>query len=71
VNVPISKRALIQRLWSALRANGKHLRRARANKRKLFGKELIENVDIEKSARDLKVLEPWEEIDKRSASSRT
>ena len=56
------------------------MRMARAGKRKLFGhyylvgrKELIENVDIEKLARDLKVLEPWEEIEwiKRSATSRT
>jgi hypothetical protein len=69
VNVPISKRALIQRLRRALRAEGKHLRTARADKRKLFGhyylvgrKELIENVDIEKLGRDLKVLEPWESL---------
>jgi hypothetical protein len=47
--VPISRRALIQRLRRALRADGKHLRTARAGKRKLFGhyylvgrKELIE-----------------------------
>ena len=67
VNVPISKRALIQRLRRALQTDGKHLRTARAAKRKLFGhyylvgrKELIENVDIEKLARELKVLEPWE-----------
>jgi hypothetical protein len=67
VKVPISKRALIQRLRRALRADGKQLRMARAHKRKLFGhyylvgrKELIENVDIEKLARDLKVLKPEE-----------
>jgi hypothetical protein len=67
--VPISRRALIQRLRRALRADGKHLRTARAGKRKLFGhyylvgrKELIENVDIEKLGRDLNVLEPWESL---------
>jgi hypothetical protein len=45
------------------------LHTARAAKRNLFGryylvgrKELIENVDIEKLARDLKVLEPWESL---------
>jgi hypothetical protein len=69
VNVPINKRALIQRLRRALRADGKQLRAAHANKRKLFGhyyivgrKELIENVDIEKLARDLKVLKPEENL---------
>jgi hypothetical protein len=69
MNVPISKRTLIQRLRRALGADGKQLRAARANKRKLFGhyylvgrKELIENVDIEKLARDLKVLKPEESL---------
>jgi hypothetical protein len=69
VKVPISKRALIQRLRSALRAGGKQLRMARADKRKLFGhyylvgrRKLIENVDIEKLARDLKVLKPEESL---------
>ena len=69
VKVPISKRALVQRLRRALRVDGKYLRTARANKRKLFGhyylvgrKELIENVDIEKLARDLKVLKPEESL---------
>jgi ABC-type phosphate/phosphonate transport system ATPase subunit len=69
VKIAISRRALIQRLRRALQADGKHLRTARADKRKLFGhyylvgrKELIENVDIEKLARDLKVLEPWEAL---------
>jgi hypothetical protein len=67
MNVPISKRALLQRLRRVLRVQGKHLRTARAHKRKLFGhyylvgrKELIENVDIEKLARDLNVLKPDE-----------
>jgi hypothetical protein len=69
VKVRISKRALIQRLRRVLRAHGKHLRTARADKRKLFGhyylvgrRELIENVDIEKLARDLKVLKPEESL---------
>jgi hypothetical protein len=69
MNVPISKRTLIQRLRRALRADGKQLRAARANKRKLLGhyylvgrKELIDNVDIEKLARDLKVLKPEESL---------
>ena len=45
------------------------MRTARADKRKLFGhyylvgrKELVENVDIEKLARDLKVLKPEESL---------
>jgi hypothetical protein len=57
VKVPISKRALIQRLRLALQAKGKHLCTAQANKKKLLGhyylvdrKELIDNVDIEKLA---------------------
>jgi hypothetical protein len=71
MNVPISKRTLIQRLRRALRADGKQMRAARANKRKrkLLGhyylvgrKELIDNVDIEKLARDLKVLKPEESL---------
>jgi hypothetical protein len=69
VKVPISKRALIQRLRRALRADGKELRTARADKRKLFGhyylvgrRELIENVDIEKLARDLGLLKPGESL---------
>jgi hypothetical protein len=69
MTVQISKHALMQRLRRALRAGGKHLRTARANKRKLLGhyylvgrKELVDNVDIEKLARELKVLEPWEQI---------
>jgi hypothetical protein len=69
MNVSISKRALIQRLRRALQVEGKHLRTARAHKRKLFGhyylvgrKELIENVDIEKLARDLNVLKPDESL---------
>ena len=69
MNVPISRRALIQRLRRVLRADGKHLRTARAAKRKLFGhyylvgrKELIENVDIEKLARELKVLKSEESL---------
>jgi len=67
MNVQINKRALIQRLRRALRAERKHLRTARGDKRKLLGHyylvgrmELIENVDIEKLARDLNVLEPRE-----------
>ena len=69
VKVPISKRALVQRLRRALWAEGKHLRTARAHKRKLFGhyylvgpKELVENVDIEKLARDLGLLKPGESL---------
>jgi hypothetical protein len=69
VKVPISKRVFIQRLRRTLRADGKNLRTARADKRKLFGhcylvgrKELIENVDIERLARDIQVLEPWEMV---------
>jgi hypothetical protein len=45
------------------------LRTARANKKKLFGhhylvgrKELIDNVDIEKLARDLGLLKPGESL---------
>ncbi|MFY9835406.1 MAG: hypothetical protein WAK55_02870 [Xanthobacteraceae bacterium] len=45
------------------------MRTARANKRKLFGhyylvgrRELIEDVDIEELARDLKVLKPEESL---------
>jgi hypothetical protein len=45
------------------------LRTARSDKRKLFGhyylvgrNELIENVDIEKLARDMKLLKPGEEL---------
>ncbi|MGC2078825.1 MAG: hypothetical protein WA728_22905 [Xanthobacteraceae bacterium] len=68
--IPINERDVFQRLQRALRAEGKELRIARVDKRKIFGKfylmgphGLIDtSVDIEKLAREMKLLNPGETL---------
>lgn len=67
---PVSEQDVFQRLQHALRTDGKELRIARVDKRKLFGKFYLlgprgfieTNVDIERLAREMKLLEPWEHL---------
>jgi len=68
MKVPVSRRALLQRIERALRERGEYLRAARAPQQKQLGTYYLvnergvvrRNVDFLKLANELKVLEPWE-----------
>jgi hypothetical protein len=68
--IPVNERDVFRRLQRALRAEGKELRIARVDKRKIFGRfylmgphGLIDtSVDIEKLAREMRLLDPGETL---------
>jgi hypothetical protein len=70
MNVPVTKRALIQRLQRALKAEGKSLRIARANRFAVLGRYYIigpngvveTNVNLKDLAQRMELLEPWETL---------
>jgi hypothetical protein len=72
MKIPVSKRAVLQRISRALRLRNLELRTARADKRKMLGeyyvvglKGLVEkDVDLDELAAELEVLEPWEQFKK-------
>jgi hypothetical protein len=68
MKVPVSRRALYQRIERALRERGEALRVAKPGQVKMLGRHFIvnergvarRNVDVLKLAEELKVLEPWQ-----------
>ena len=68
MKVPVSERALIQRIRRALQAKGEDLRIARDHQRKMLGKYYVvgkrgviaKNVNLVRVAEQMKLLEPWE-----------
>jgi hypothetical protein len=66
--VGVTEIALFQRLQRALRRRGKYLHVADSKKRKRWrlGRYYVidKDADIEKLARKLNVLEPWETVEK-------
>jgi hypothetical protein len=72
MTVPVSEEALFKRLRRFLLAEGKYLHAASGKKRKrwglgryyLFGGKgaVDKDIDIQKLARDLKLLKPWESL---------
>jgi len=68
MKVPVSERALIQRIRRALKAKGEDLRIARDHQRKMLGRYYLvgksgviaKNVNPVRVAEQMKLLEPWE-----------
>jgi hypothetical protein len=68
VKVPVSERALRQRVRRALAARGEDLRRSRQHLRKTLGRYFVvgksgviaKNVDLVKLATELDLIQPWE-----------
>ena len=69
MKVPVTHQTLILRIRRALQARGRDLRLTRGGERQrllgryfiIDGKRVVEHhVDIEKLARELKLLRPWE-----------
>jgi hypothetical protein len=68
VKVPVSQRALVQRIRRALQAKGEDLRISRDHQLKLLGRYYVvgkngvvaKNVSLVRMAEQLKLLEPWE-----------
>jgi hypothetical protein len=72
MKVPVSERALIQRIRRALQAKGEDLRIARDHQVKMLGKYYIvsergvvaKNVSLVRVAEQLDLLQPWESAPK-------
>jgi hypothetical protein len=70
--VPITKRALLQRLNRVLKPSAKLLKKAKATQARLMGEFYVvdtkrnaiaqKKVNVEKLGRKHKVLAPWEEV---------